>query len=503
MGDEIVLRSARLGRRVIPRLTSAHNYSGHGQGAYRFLCEIQGQGTTADRLSWDWGSLEEAAVLPRVVAGRLMLALAQWRAAREELQVLVQAQGADRYRAVQIWRARRRLPRWVQLAERDNTLPIDLNNTLSIDAFLDGVKGREQVILLEMFPSPDELCVQGPEGRFVHQLVVPFVRSAPLPRLPTLPSSTLASTPSEYQASRSSIRCSRRFPLGSEWLYAKLYAGPVLVDQLLRQVVQPVTEAVLSSGAADGWFFIRYADPEEHLRLRFHGEPRRLQNEVLPALQTAVSPLMDDGRVWRLQLDTYEREVERYGGTEGIVLAERLFQVDSETVLSLMDLVFDDPRSQLRCRLALLGIHQLLVDLGFELNARHALLRRMREGFAHDFRADVALKRQLGDKYRKERGYLEAMLTSECAGEELIKQGKAILQDRSTRWTSLLVELRDHERTGRLTLSLSELATSFIHMHVNRLLRSAQRAHEMVLYDYLYRLYESQTSRGAINGPPQ
>jgi hypothetical protein len=65
----------------------------------------------------------------------------------------------------------------------------------------------------------------------------------------------------------------RRFPPGSEWLYAKLYTGAATADQVLRQVVRPVTEAALRCGAADGWFFIRYGDPDWHLRLRLHGRP--------------------------------------------------------------------------------------------------------------------------------------------------------------------------------------------------------------------------------------
>ena len=32
-------------------------------------------------------------------------------------------------------------------------------------------------------------------------------------------------------------------------------------------------------------------------------------------------------------------------------------------------------------------------------------------------------------------------------------------------------------------------------MHVNRFIRSAQRAHELVLYDFLYLLYESRAAR--------
>ena len=38
---------------------------------------------------------------------------------------------------------------------------------------------------------------------------------------------------------------------------------------------------------------------------------------------------------WQVQLDTYEREVERYGGPEGIELAEQLFHADSEAVLAI------------------------------------------------------------------------------------------------------------------------------------------------------------------------
>src|SRR5262249_7768085 len=144
----------------------------------------------------------------------------------------------------------------------------------------------------------------------------------------------------------------RSFPPGSEWLYAKLYTGPATLDQVLREVVQPVVESALRSGAAERWFFIRYGDPDWHLRLRFQGRPGRLQGEVLPALQAAAAPLLADGRLWRFQFDTYEREIERYGGPVGIVLAEQLFHADSEAVLALADWFTADSRGDLRWRLA-------------------------------------------------------------------------------------------------------------------------------------------------------
>jgi hypothetical protein len=45
---------------------------------------------------------------------------------------------------------------------------------------------------------------------------------------------------------------------------------------------------------------------------------------------------------------------------------------------------------------------------------------------------------------------------------------------------------------------MPEFGMSCVHMHVNRLLRSAQRAQELVLYELLDRLYTSQAARRAV-----
>ena len=59
----------------------------------------------------------------------------------------------------------------------------------------------------------------------------------------------------------------------------------------------------------------------------------------------------------------------------------------------------------------------------------------------------------------------------------------------------MVAELKACEQAGELTLPLAELAPSALHMHANRLLRSAQRAQELVLYELLGRAYSSQAAR--------
>jgi thiopeptide-type bacteriocin biosynthesis protein len=488
-GDDIVLRSARLDRRIFPRLTSAHNFYA-SQGIYHFLGLLQEQGVAA-ALRWDWGPLRTAPFLPRVVCGRLVLSCATWQLGRVELRALGAVRGAARFRAVQEWRARRCLPRWVCLADADNELPVDLDNVLSVDTFVELVKGRDWASLVELYPGPDRLCARGPEGRFVHELVVPFVRipePAPSPPAPR----PIGRGPGESVA--------RSFPPGSEWLFIKLYTGPATVDQVLRDVVRPVVERVLPAGAADRWFFVRYGDPDWHLRLRFRGHPARLSSEVLPALQAAAAPLLYDGRLWRIQLDTYEREVERYGGEEGIVLAEQFFQADSEAVLALADLFAEDARGEVSWRLALIGMHLALSDLGFDLETRRAVVHKARATFAAEFRADAEFGHQLAAKFRPERKGLVALIDPAAVADAPFAAALEILRRRSQALAPLMAELRACAQAGRLALSLTDLAPSYLHMHANRLLRSAQRAQEVVLYDFLARLYQSQAARGPGRG---
>src|SRR5439155_1901434 len=148
-----------------------------------------------------------------------------------------------------------------------------------------------------------------------------------------------------------------------------------------------------------------------HLRLRFHGEPRRLHAEVLPALQEAAAGLFDEGQSWRFQIDTYEREMERYGGPGGMLLAEQIFHADSEAVLEIVQMLErGDAGLDERWRLCLRGMDALLADLGFDLEGRNTVMARCREGFAREFNAGKGLKAQLGERFRKERASLTALL---------------------------------------------------------------------------------------------
>ncbi len=477
----IVLRSKRLGKEVLPRLSTAHNYSHRSLGIYRFLCMLQHQGVLGG-LGWSWSSLENLPFLPRLEVGRTVLATARWKVETKPLKAAIDAKGFARWEAFQTWRAAQKLPRWVYLADGDNRLPLDLDNPLMVDSMLDLVKPRGGFQLDEFYPEPNELCAEGPEGRFIHELVIPMSgvpqeASAPRPEL---------SKPREFALPRT-------FLPGSEWIFAKIYGGPAAMDQMLRERMLPLLQDLRAVGAIDGWFFIRYADPEGHVRVRFHGDPARLNQEVLPRLEQLSQELQSVGLVRNMVLDTYQRELERYGGDEGMHLSERLFEVDSDAVLGLVSLYAGDAGADVRWRFGVKGLDDLLEAMGLDLAAKHRLLERMKTNFLREFNGGTFMEKQLGDRFRRERPSLQALLEGKGALPPHWEEGLRVLEQRLQAMRPIGEALRAKAEAG--AFDLEDLASSYLHMHVNRLLRGSHRAHEMVMYDFLFRIYDSRLAR--------
>jgi len=260
----------------------------------------------------------------------------------------------------------------------------------------------------------------------------------------------------------------------------------------------------LKSGAADRWFFIRYGDPDWHLRLRLHGPRARLAGEVLPALHAALEPGLGDGRLWRIQLDTYEREVERYGGPEGILLAEEAFHADSEAALEILSLLDGDSGSEARWRLTLWGIDRMLDDFGFDPAGKLSFARHRKESFAQEFRLDKAKRIRLGNRFRKERSALETLFAADAKRDGVVHElepGLAALRARSGALHGIAERMRALVASRRMTISMENMVVSLTHMRANRLLRSAHRAQEAVLYDFLERIYEGRAARAKSDRP--
>jgi thiopeptide-type bacteriocin biosynthesis protein len=474
----IELRSARHGRRVIPCLTSAHDHR-HGLDLYRLLCALQAQGTAA-QLTWTWGAaVRMPGFFPRVRVGRLVLARARWRLGEAELARLAAPTREQRFDAVQALRRDHRLGDTVVVVDGDHKLAIDLDEPLAVDSFVQLTRGRDHLLLEELFPGRDELCATGPEGRFVHELIVPF----------TIPGPAIA-------AARSPARppiAAPAYPPGSEWLEVRVDTGPATADRVLTGVVAPFVEDAVRRGLVDRWAFVRTGDPDRQLRLRFHGAPEVLTGPLWPALYAALAPLVADGRSHRLALDTYVPEIERHGGPRGLLLGDRIAHADSDAALAVLAATAGDPAE--RWRLALLGLDRLLDDLRLPVERRADLVTALRDRAVRDLRVSPAFEHQLGARYRAERPAIERTLGAAPGDPGGDRDAALAIARRSQRIAGVVDELLELERGGQLTVTLDELAAHLLQAHAHRVLRTQAAAQQLVLHDFLRRWYDALRAR--------
>ncbi|MFN0063759.1 MAG: lantibiotic dehydratase [Myxococcaceae bacterium] len=485
----VVLRSRSLDREVVPRLTTAHNFSS-GLPLYRFLCALQNQDNSVGA-RWDWGVLGNLPFLPRVTHGRFVFSLAQWRIAAAEIKSLHGATVEQNYAAVQQLRVRRHLPRWFGLVESDNVLLIDSHNPLSVQSFVELTHRGGSVQLQELFPAPDRLLAEGPEGRFTHELVLPLNKPlSPVRRVDGR----------NFRAPQTSPLVQRSLPPGSECLYLKLYTGAATADQLLQERVAVFVEQALQSGLAERWFFIRYGDPDWHLRVRLFGDKKRLWSELWPQIEGFFDPQRTGSKVWRVQLDTYERELERYGGPQGMVLSERLFDADSKAALAIVAATGDDESQELRWRLTLMGMDRLLDDFALEQPAKRDMMLSSRDAFAPELEGNAKLERTLGQRYRQERKTFDEAFAGPLSEDHPLSSGVQILEERSKAVRPIASALWELEKQGGLTCQVQELLRAYLHLQINRYLRSTPREQEMAMYDMLRRHYESLIARARKRG---
>jgi thiopeptide-type bacteriocin biosynthesis protein len=490
VGGRIVLRSARLGVEVRPRMTTAHNHLTSALATYRFLASLSFQGV-AGGLQWRWGPLEASPFLPRVVADHLVLARARWLLTASELAPLVSTDGAaDRREAAAALRDRFHLPEWVVVTIADHQLPVCLSTDLGLELLVHEVRHRPSIVLTELYPGPDRLLVESPEGRLTHEVLVPCARTTRTPDIaPAGPSGRRALAPVATDVERVHLP-------GSRWLSAKLYTGKATADAVLREAVTSLVGRLKLTGTIDRWFFLRYADPDWHLRVRLHAAADDDVGMVINELRSTVEPLVRDGRVWRVELDTYAQEVERYGGPLGIELSEALFAADSDAAAHIVMITAGDEGLDDRWRLALVGVDRLLGDLGFDLDERRSLVRSWAAALEAEQGAAGAEARRWGGRlFRTERAALQDLLAGKPTHGIWRTRGLLVLRDRSLAIAQIADALRLAAADGGLTTPLSELANSYCHMHVNRMLRASQRVQELVIYDLLDRSYQATIAR--------
>jgi thiopeptide-type bacteriocin biosynthesis protein len=274
----------------------------------------------------------------------------------------------------------------------------------------------------------------------------------------------------------------RNFILGSNWLYYKIYVGVKTADLFLTEHLQAVIFELQQKKLIDKWFFIRYKDPDAHLRIRFYTENSKNVAQIISHLFPILNKLINNDVIWKVQTDTYQREIERYGKNT-IEEAETLFWLDSELVVDYLKLkpFFDNNETTLL--FSFLAIDTFLDAFSQTISSKLSILNDLQTAFKKEHNADKDLKKELDKNYRDLLPQITLFLTKKAKNEH--PEIFDIISKKQNRVLKMVPPI-----AKKIESIAHDFLKSHIHMMINRQFTSNQRKYELVIYDHLHRYYK-------------
>ncbi|RAY15000.1 lantibiotic dehydratase [Actinomadura craniellae] len=311
--DRILLISRSLRRPVEPVALTAVEPVRQTHPLARFLLEAP-TALAVPCTAFDWGAASRLPFLPALRYGRTLLSPARWLLPAAALPG-PEADGNGWDHGLTAWREQTGLPLRVYAGDGDRRLGLDLAEPAH-RAVLRSLLRPDATLTLRAAPAPD--ASGWIDGR-AHEIVIPLASTrepAPPPRLPRHP--------------RVPGRDHGHLPGSPGRFYLKLYSHPGGQNAILLRHLPHLVDAL--DGQAT-WWFLRYRDPHDHLRLRLT-VPAARSAAVTARLADWSDRLRQAGLVGRVQWDTYFPEEGRFGAGATMAVAEAYFAADSTAALA-------------------------------------------------------------------------------------------------------------------------------------------------------------------------
>ncbi|MDN3692981.1 thiopeptide-type bacteriocin biosynthesis protein [Chryseobacterium tructae] len=286
----------------------------------------------------------------------------------------------------------------------------------------------------------------------------------------------------------------RKYAPGSEWLYFKIYTGYKTADELLLNKIYPLILDLKRKQYINQFFFIRYSDPHFHIRVRVHITKAEYLGIIMGLFNQKLSRLLKNNVIWKIQIDTYSREIERYN-LHLIDHAESFFHIDSDYIIKILKTINNQlaHNEDVKWIIGLRLIDDTLNLFCKETHEKLKIMTMMSDSFKKEFGFDMYNSKQFNEKYRENKTKIDAVLS----GVDLIDSQSydslyLICKKRNKELVPIVSLIQKIQSEKRLNF---HIVTDLIHMTLNRLIPAENRLHELILYDFVKRYYIGITAR--------
>ena len=173
---KFILRSKRLNKEIIPKLSTAHNFShSRTMPIYQFLCNLQNQHYRSAIGLFLSNLFDEFSYLPRISYKNVILSLARWNFKPDEIKQIAQSQeSSEAVEAIQEWKERYSIPRFVVLPDGDNDLFINTESLTNLRMLYSVIKKRPQFTLREFPFDMENAILKTEKGVFTNEFIFTF-----------------------------------------------------------------------------------------------------------------------------------------------------------------------------------------------------------------------------------------------------------------------------------------------------------------------------------------
>lgn len=437
--DQLILRSRKLNRRLVPRLASAYNHSRSDLPVFRLLCDLQYQGLNTALPLRTEELLPDLDHYPRIQYHNVILSPKKWRISLRNIVSVGQLH--ERLEADGVFQH-------VRSGIGDQILYFDVSNPDDLEALLFYLRAKKKLLLEEAFIAHQHTVKDEQGTRYAAQFMATYIHHEKV---------------YEKLETKSSVpfgRSKPRFLLpGSDWLYFEIYCRPSQMDSLLYGPLDNFIQ--LHKTEIRKWFFIRYDENGEHIRFRLQLKSGKANYQIIESFYKFLGNEFRCGIIYDIKVRIYNREMERYG-SDIIEMVETHFYQNSRNIIRLLKKGIGIEERYQWC----ISIAEQIWNSGIE-------------GIGSPAYFSDSILRSLQIEHRITPGDFAAMNRKY---KEFTKATATGTQKFSTRGAiASFVKLLNSCPTDRR----NQLFMDIFHMQANRLFPSHQRTHELMIYYYL------------------
>jgi thiopeptide-type bacteriocin biosynthesis protein len=337
------------------------------------------------------------------------------------------------------------------ISERHREVILDTENQNNIALLYEKLKSTKHIYVSECLYDFFDPEITRDDENFAHELIVSVKN----------PYYTRQNI--DYTKMNISVIESENTAVVSDWLYLELFCNTYADSEIFNAVYSKI----ILDNRTDQFFFVNYANPDRHLRLRF--KTKSIENKQY--IITVVQELKSRNVISKYHILPYEQEIHRYGGIEMMEFSETIFDLDSRDFL--VHVVNNDLEESALKMIAILKIKNYLTFLGFSLDDMILNCESVINNYSKEFELTAQLRKDFNKEY--------AAIKFEIEGYECPN----FLEKKS---------LKDHfvqELNATPNLQLVSYAWLLIHMSMNRHFKENQRFNEFKSY-YLVKCYLNQ-----------